>query len=259
VLRLHYDLASVERGPVPPHERTWRHPSELAAEQRSALRAQSAAPSTRVFALTTGTLGLLAVGVLILTVTPRRLDAPIAISASTTPATAPVNTPNRSDAARPAALAPAFAGRGAVTTDLVSIQQALATPIGDGRLAVITEDAVIADHGDRIEVRLASGQSGSGLVIGKSGDTWLIALDQANGTGHEIASERPTSSEIVTVMNSPPVTIELAEIATLDIDEGTAVLDSDGDLVGICTRRNNGEVRLIEVRAELVDATSDVP
>jgi hypothetical protein len=95
-------------------------------------------------------------------------------------------------------------------------------------------------------------------VIGKTGDTWLIALDEA-GTGHEIASERPTSSEIVTVMNSPPVTIELAEIATLDIDEGTAVLDSDGDLVGICTRRANGEVRLIEVRAELVDATSDVP
>ena len=214
VLRLHYDLGSVERGPVPPHERTWRHPSELAAEQRSALRAQSAAPSTRVFALTTGTLGLLAVGVLILTVTPRRLDAPIAISASTTPATAPAVGANPERVRRrPARRIGARLRRPRRGHHRPGLDPAGA---GDTDRRRSPGD----HHRGRRRRRLRRSDRGAagfgasqvpGEVIEKSGDTWLIALDEAE-TGHEIAGQRPTSSEMVTVMNSPPVTIELAEL-----------------------------------------------
>jgi hypothetical protein len=217
------------------------------------VRAQSAAPSTRVFALTTGSLGLLAVGVLILTVTPRGHDAPIAISATTTPAAIVVRE-TRFDS-RP----PAFAARGSATTETASPQYPLATPIGDGRTAVITDNALEGHDGDEIEVRLPSGRLAAGQVMEKSGSTWLIELYDAE-SGHDIATDRPTSSEVVTVMMSPPVTIVLADIGTLDIGEGTAVLDRDGDLVGICTHRlSDGKVRLIEVRAELVGATSGAP
>lgn len=226
------------------------------------MRAQRAAPSARVFALTTGTLGLLAVAVLILTITPRHQDAPIAISATTTPATTPATIAPATRAGGDAALTeaagsrPAFAVRGSVTAEAVSLQHALATPIGDGRLALATVDALIVDEGDRIEVRLPSGRVGSARAITRAGDTWLIELHQAE-TGHEIATTRPAGSEVVTVMESPPVKIALADIGTLDIAEGTAVLDSDGDLVGLCSRRRgDGEVRLIEVSAELVGATS---
>jgi hypothetical protein len=243
----------VEHGPLPPHERTWRHPSELAAEEQAIVRAQGAAPSTRVFALTTGSLGLLAVGVLILTVTPRGHDAPIAISATTTPVA--IAAPET----RVDSLRPAFATRGSGTTEMASLQHALATPIGDGRTAVITDNALKGHDGDEIEVRLPSGRLAAGQVIEKSGSTWLIELYDAE-SGHEIATDRPASSEIVTVMMSPPVTVVLADIGTLDIGEGTAVLDRDGNLVGICThRKGDGKVRLIEVRAELVGATSGVP
>ena len=215
-----------------------------------------------MFALTTGTLGLLAVGVLILTVTPRRLDAPIAISATTTPvAAAAASTADDPGDLPLAARPPAFAGRAAVLTEVVVRQHALATPIGGGRMAVITRDALVDGDGDgdRIEVRLPSGRLATGNVIEQSGDTWLIELHESE-TGHDIARQRPASSEIVTVMQSPPITIVLADIATLDIDEGTAVLDGDGDLVGICTRRHSdGKVRLIELRPELVGATSAGP
>ncbi len=213
-----------------------------------------------MFALTTGTLGLLAVGILILTVTPRQLDSPIAISATTTLATTTAAIPraDRGDA-QFAARAPAFAARGSVTTEMATVQHALATPIGDGRMAVITLDARVTLDGAHITVQLPSGRVGSGEVIKQFGDTWLIEMRETEA-GHDIATKRPANSEMVTVMNSPPVTVMLANIATLDVHEGTAVLDADGNLIGICThRRSDGTVRLIELRAELGGATSAGP
>lgn len=207
-----------------------------------------------MFALTTGTLGLIAVGILVLTVTPRGHEAPIAISATTTPAASglPAGTPEVPDTVRPAALA----ARGPVTTRSIAAEPALATPIGDGRLALITDDAMVGHNADRIDVVLPSGRTGSGRIVEQSGGAWLIELGQIE-SGHQIARQRPKGSEIVTVMASPPVTIALADLATIDIDEGTAVLDQDGNLVGICSRRHSdGKVRLIEVRTGVGDATN---
>ena len=206
--------------------------------------------------MTTGTIGLIAVGILILTITPHRQDSPIAISATTTPGAAsgrPVDGSEVPDTARPAALA----ARSTPTTRPVTAEPALATPIGDGRMALITDDAMVGHNVDRVAVRLPSGRSGSGRLVERSGDAWLIELDEAD-TGHRIARQRPQGSEIVSVMASPPVTIALADIITLDIDEGTAVLDRSGDLIGICSHRHSdGSVRLIEVTTEVADATSD--
>ena len=220
------------------------------------MRAQTTPPSMRLFALTTGTLGLLAVGILILTVTPRRQESPIAISATTSP----VASAQVGDDIRAGVRTPGFAARGSVTTEVAVLRHALATPIGDGRLAIMTVDALTDGHsGDGIEVRLPSGRLATGQVIERSGDAWLIELHE-HAAGHDIASERPTGSEIVTVMERPPVTVAFADVATLDVDEGIAVLDSDGDLVGICTRRRgNGKVRVIEISSDLVGATSAAP
>jgi hypothetical protein len=243
----------------------------LAAEERTTLRAQPAAPSTRMFAFTTGTLGLLAIGMLIFIVTPRRQESPIAISATTTPISsvtaltaAPSSTPGQPGSNRPVALAPAFAARGPLTAVSPQPQHALATPIGDGHLALITGVA-LASLGTNslddpaIDVQLPSGRVGSGTIVEQSGDTWLIELSQPEA-GHGIANSRPIGAEIVTVMDSPPVTIAFADVATLDVPEGAAVLDHAGDLVGLCTRRRgDGQVSVIEIRAEHVAATSDAP
>lgn len=56
-------------GPQPPHERSWRHPSELAAPV-----AEPTTPAGRVLIISTATVGLVLVGVLALLMTPDRVD-----------------------------------------------------------------------------------------------------------------------------------------------------------------------------------------
>jgi hypothetical protein len=221
------------------------------------VRAQAAAPSTRVFALTTGTLGLLAVGILILAVTPRRQESPIAISATTTPAAVSAIGSTDPGSARPATLAPTFVGRATTTTIPATRQHAWATPIGKGNVAVVTRDAVAGHDAALVEVLLPSGRIGLGAVVSDIGEAWLIELQEAE-PGHDLADGPPDDHEMVTVMASPPVTIAFADVDTLDLHEGTAVLDSRGDLVGICSHDgSDGRVRVIEISAGLVDATND--
>ncbi len=230
------------------------------------MRAQAAAPSTRVFALMTGSLGLLAVGILILTVTPRGQQSPIAISVTTTPATFVSTVSTVPAASRPATLAPAFASRGGSTTAPRTPTRALATPIGEGGLAIITHDAMPDQDATFVDVQLASGTITVGRVIERFSETTVILLpdevtdSEKNEPGHRIAPEMPNESEVVVVMASPPITIAFADVETLDVGEGTAVLDRAGRLVGICTHRDRVDgVRLIEVSDVPDGATSVVP
>ncbi len=237
----------MERGPLPPHERTWRHPSELAAEERAIVLAEPTPRSARLTALTSGTIGLLAVGLLMVTITPDRAESPVAISASTTPV---------DQASQPIALAP-------VGTEQVGfrseITRALATPIGDGRFALVTRTALLDTDQMIIEVRLPSGRMTAGSIVTASEHAVVVAL-AAIEPGHDVAGHRPSAGEMVTVMTEPPVTVPYDRIGTVEVDEGTAVLDGDGMLVGLCSRRRGSDrMRLIEVIAELDAATTVVP
>jgi hypothetical protein len=253
VLRLHYDLAFVEHGPLPPHERTWRHPSELAAEEHALARAATTTATTRMFAITTGTLGLLAVGLLMVAVTPDRSGSPVAISATTTPvgtvdtlaviATPPDRTP----------------------LGLRATTEAVATPIGEGRYAVVTATDLAATAGtarlgDAVEVEVPSGRIHDARVVGRSGDTVLVELERAE-PGLEVAENHPEGHEIVTVLAEPPVTIVFADLPQLDVAEGTAVLDDDGELVGLCSQDGGDETRLLVVGDAMLDddTVSDEP
>lgn len=248
VLLLHYDFAFVEHGPLPPHERTWRHPSELAAEQHARARSETAGPTTRVFAFTTGTLGLLAVGMLVLAVTPGRSPAPVAISATTSPAGVDVTSV-------------------AIVTTIVSAPErtpiglrgrpeALATPIGEGRLAVVTAADLAAttgasDVGTSVEVAVPSGRMHDALVVARAGDTVVVRLERAE-PGVTLADEQPAGHEIVTVLAAPPVTIVFDDLASLDVEEGTAVLDDTGELIGLCSVGVHDELRLVRIDDQLL-------
>lgn len=199
--------------------------------------------------MTTGTMGLLAVGLLMVTITPRQAESPLAIAST--------STPSASLGIRgPAALAP-------VGTDPVGFRAepsgVLATPIGDGRFAIVTRASLVDARRTIVDVRLPSGRLSAGSIVTASDDAVVVALATAE-PGHAIARHRPHAHEIVTVMASPPITVAYDDVSTLTVEEGTAVLDDDGHLVGICSRRGDSDdVRLIEVSAELDDATSVVP
>jgi hypothetical protein len=79
-----YDFAFVEHGPLPPHERSWRHPSELGPTRVDA-EFVDAAGRTPIVALAGGTLAVMAVALMMVAMTPRSSSGPIALSATTTP------------------------------------------------------------------------------------------------------------------------------------------------------------------------------
>lgn len=72
----------MERAPLPPHERTWRHPSEIGPTTVEVDRGSG----HRFGALATGALAVALIAALVVTVTPGGpADAPISVSASTSP------------------------------------------------------------------------------------------------------------------------------------------------------------------------------
>ena len=77
-----YDLSTVGPAPIPPHERQWRHPSELAPTAADIDHPTNA----RALILATGTTALLLAAVLLVALSPPRSTAPSAISATTLPA-----------------------------------------------------------------------------------------------------------------------------------------------------------------------------
>lgn len=201
-------------------------------------------------ALTTGTLGLIAVGSLMIAITPKPSDAPVALIASTTPST------SAQGISRAASPAPAPSDRVGLRAETGKV---LATPIGDGQFALVTRASLVGAERSIIDVHLPSGRTSAGSIVTASGDTVVVALMNAE-PGHAIARDRPLGRELVTVMATPPIVVEFDDVDTLAVEEGTAVVDDDGHLVGICSRqRNSDRVWLIEVSEELDDATSVVP
>ena len=85
------------------------------------------------------------------------------------------------------------------------------------------------------------------LPSGVEVDVEIVTSDRTSGVtvvslpsrraGYELADRRRHRSDTVLVDGHPPQVVAMTELAGLDVDEGTPVLDDDGDLVGLCTRR----------------------
>lgn len=69
---------------MPPHERSWRHPSEL-GPTRADVEIADPAGRTHFVALAGGTLAVMAVALMVVAMTPRTSTGPIALSATTMP------------------------------------------------------------------------------------------------------------------------------------------------------------------------------
>lgn len=219
----------------------------MAAAERSSIRSAVAPLPTRAFAVVTGTAGLVLVGVLMLTVTPRRGESPIAVGASTTVISAPVQGVLRS---------PPLPGiRTTTETSLRAARQhALATPIGVGNVAVMTRSGAELDasqaRGEEFDVQLSSGQVVAAEVIDETVDGVVVVTIAMTEPGHDIASEPPSPDAIVTVLADPPVTVAFADVASVGAPDGTPVIDADGSLVGLCTRAADRTSSMVDVTGE---------
>lgn len=248
----------MESGPVPPHERTWRHPSEIAAEERSRAQLETMSPSARALAITWGMLGIVSVGMLVLTIAPERSDlvevvgTDAMLAGSTHAALTPIPATAVRALATPIRLTGgAVSSRLAVVTAL-DLTDDVAAPVNGGS---------VPERGSEIEVAVPSGRTHTALVVGHAGDTVIVRLEH-DEPGLSVRSAPPSVDETVTVLVSPPMSVDLEDLASLDVAEGTAVVDGSGALVGLCTRTEASRVRLAPVDDESISsgiggATSD--
>ena len=206
---------------------------------------EAMSPSARALALTWGTLGLLAVGVLVLAVAPNRSDVVL----------------DTIDVASPGA-------------SLGTTVQALATPVrlggagGTSRLAIVTavdiangptdKSSIRSNRGDRVVVAVPSGRTHSALVVGDLGDTVLVRLEH-DEPGLSLRSVPPSADETVIVLADPPLAVVFDELGSLEIAEGTAVVDESGALIGLCTRSGHRPIRLASVDDRSISSANGEP
>jgi hypothetical protein len=124
----------VERAPLPPHERTWRHPSELAAGARADLVAEPASTSAKLLSISVGTITLLALAVIMVSFTPDRVDNTLADRPTGSTVASALLTAGRTF----------MAGFTSVDDDRSSITTVALAPAGSSAGAPSANDVVIA-------------------------------------------------------------------------------------------------------------------
>jgi hypothetical protein len=203
----------VEPGPLPPHERAWRHPSELGPPPH-----EPTSTSGRILIVTSAAVGLVLVGLLALAVTPDHASTPIAGSAT-------IGSP--SPRSFPVAIASSSA--------LFERHLPVVTPIGDEGWAVTTWEAVAGQTG-WMDARLPSGEVVEIEIVGKdSGAGLVVATLPAATEGYQLAAGHPGPTDTVYVNSASPTVVMLDDLVWLDVEEGTPVLDGAGALIGLCT------------------------
>ncbi len=191
-------------------------------------------------------MSLILIGLLAIAVTPDRSPSPIAASST---------VDELSSRSVPVAIASSSA---LTTTTRPSLP--VITPVGDEGWAVTTWDAVAGETG-WIDARLPSGEVVNVEVVGTDQGAGLVVVTlpaSAETAGYELADDRPAPSDTVYVNARQPKVVTLVDLAYLEVEEATPVLDDAGALIGLCTGSNDGTT-LMTVDTMPGDDGSDAP
>lgn len=220
----------MDRAPLPPHERPWRHPSELGPPSH-----EPASTSGRVIIATAATLSLLLVGLLVVSLTPDRADTPQTVSATTS-------------------------GSGGSEAALAQPRLPLVTPIGDDGWAITTTGAVRARTG-RMAARLPSGEVVDVDIVSRDEDAGFTVVSLPTQTsGYRLAASQPAPTDTVAVGGRRRQVVEMVKVSTLDVEEAAPVVDGHGDLVGLCsTATGIVEVRTVSTMPAAASTTTTAP
>jgi hypothetical protein len=154
-----YDRALVENGPLPPHERSWRHPSELGPTKHDVDHGRG----NHFGALAGGAVAVLAVAAMVVAMTPRTTSGPLAVSSTTTGAeVASLAPPGTPAPPRPAGVASGMTGAAVLASFSASPHAVASGPeltldgsdIADGHPA---DDDVVLLRTDAVTYRLPWG------------------------------------------------------------------------------------------------------
>lgn len=233
----------MEHGPVPPHERPWRHPSELAAADRAAFAAEPPSRRLRLVALLGGAAAAIIVIATVVTVTPWRGTNGSA------------GTDDAATAMRTAAEMPLLAPRSEWGHPLV-VPISVAWTSGESALLAVADAQMLRSMyvdlapETRIVVQLIDGPVVFAEVLDLGGDERpaILRLDPTPETiqGYVVAPDPPDAFDDITILIDDPVTMEFRFFVNIEVPAGTAVIDEQGRLIGL-GRVDDGRTRLIVV------------
>ena len=186
-----YDLVFVEPGPLPPHERSWRHPSELGPTR---LDVDDAVRRTRtnLVAFAGGTMAVLAVATMVVAITPRTANGPVAMIATTTPITVR------------AILVPTVATE--PTTPVTTPVTAPETTPLDPRTAMLTSFSAFPHA--------------------------VTPGPQLDLDGTDVAAESPADDEMVFLRTEAVTyRLSWDDAQRMNVPDGSVIFDAEGDLV----------------------------
>lgn len=266
----HYYVSFVAQVPPPPHERTWRHPSEMASGQRSALDSERPSTTVRAVGTLSATVGFILIGLGLVLLSPDKgadTDASQVSDSGAIPLATPIDL--SAEWARLLGLAPDSARRIAMASDYqvaalgaIAPPRSRSQPDGDedpqNRLEIQREV--------QLEVRLLDGTvTGARMISSRSGVA-LIELDQPPQLpGRQLATVTPGQADEVVLLSEKPQTVTYARLTGIPDEEplqlvgGTPVVDADGLLLGMCVEHSQGVyTHFISVNELLSFATSPV-
>ena len=198
-----YDLVFVEPGPLPPHERSWRHPSELGPTRLDVDDADRRG-RTNFVALAGGTMAVLAVATMVVAMTPRAANGPVAMIATTTPISlrAVVGPPAATEPTPPDTAADTAAATAAATTADMPSES---TPIRP-RTTMLTSFSAFPHS--------------------------ITPGPQLDLDGTDVADEAPADDALV-FLRTEAVTYLLPwdDARQMTVPDGSVIFDSEGDLV----------------------------
>ena len=239
---------SYAAAPVPPHDRTWRHPSEVGMARQSLISVPAREVGRGVVVVSVSLGVLLVTGLFALSRPHDGDDDPRNILRLTSSDIAVADLallemPDGATAAPRAIVIPADGSSMAVTTfDAVADSDSFTVVTADGDTA--TAEIVYRDSSSSIAV----------LSI-TTDESFAVPTDGRFDMGATVAAPETMSGELMALDDSP-VRLEVRQSASgqvlqpldgiSDVTEGAPVIDRNGRLVGLCTHRD-GALMLVPV------------
>ena len=252
------------RAPLPPHERQWRHPSELGAvlvppppPNRRLPRLALAGIGVVVVVVLAGLVQLLAPrgGSRVASIASESIDesaiptslaapGPVGQHRSSVPAKQP--RPRRSGALT--------ARRRSLSTLMLADAERAAVAVGDGRHAFTIASSLVAEQ--ELRVFVTSGVSVRARVISVNTTTNIAVLEletAMSDVARQVAYDAPAEGDHVMVgSDAGDAYVRITSFGlTLETDvaanEGEPVTDERGKLVGLISRNADGTLRLVTI------------
>lgn len=249
--------------PLPPHERSWRHPSELGGVTASHAVATKPSSPSRGLALLTGALGVVLVVALVrLLLPPDGSEPTAAVTATSSDATGVASFVAPSSSAPSGGDAPGLPSATAVLTATDDRPGAVAIGVGN----VLLTTAAAVDGRSELSVELGGGEVVTADVVSVDHETGIAVLQAEADLQPVTTAAAPIGGDEVTVLVGDGIqaVVSVDDAGVLWLRpfvgegpmEGTPVLNDDGDVVGLCSRSGSGRSRLVPVDVDLDEPPS---